>query len=273
VNTQCDLALTDYDPPTKAEMDARTLLAANYFDPATDTVATVTNLTNLPSIPANWITAAGITNNAFTAAKFNAGALNGKGDWNIGKTGYSVSGTITTLDGLNNVAATDIVSAGAITTLAGAVVNVDTVDTTTTNTDMRGTNGANTVVPDAAGVAPTAAEIRAEMDANSVDLNTLITGVNVTQIAGNTEAATDLAASAATIVTGAATATTLTTTTMSTNLTEATDSHYNGRIIIWTSGVLKDQATNITAYTGSTKLLTFTAVTSAPSNTDTFVIV
>lgn len=37
---------------------------------------------------------------------------------------------------LNDVAATDIVSAGAIATLAGAVVNVDLVDTTTTNTDM-----------------------------------------------------------------------------------------------------------------------------------------
>lgn len=45
------------------------------------TVTTTTNLTNLPSIPAGWLTAAGIT----------AGALNGKGDWNIGKTGYSLS--------------------------------------------------------------------------------------------------------------------------------------------------------------------------------------
>jgi hypothetical protein len=43
-------------------------------------VTTATNLTNLPSIPANWITAAGIT----------AAALNGKGDWNVGKTGYSL---------------------------------------------------------------------------------------------------------------------------------------------------------------------------------------
>lgn len=43
--------------------------------------------------------------------------------------------------------ATDIVSAGAITTLSGAVVNVDLVDTVTTNTDMRGTDSANTVVP------------------------------------------------------------------------------------------------------------------------------
>jgi hypothetical protein len=118
---------------------------------------TVTTLTNLPAITTNWLTAPGIA----------ASALDGKGDWNIGKTGYTLiqafppnfsqlaieistgkitvgtnddktgyssSGTITTLDGLNDVAATDIVSAGAITTLTGAVVNVDTLTTYTGNT-------------------------------------------------------------------------------------------------------------------------------------------
>ncbi len=59
------------DIPTVSEFDARTLVAASYFNPAVDTVATVTTLTNLPAITANWLTAAGI----------NAGALNGKGDW------------------------------------------------------------------------------------------------------------------------------------------------------------------------------------------------
>lgn len=49
----------------------------------TGTIDLVTNLTNLPSIPSNWLTAAGIA----------AGALNGKGDWNIGKTGYALSAT------------------------------------------------------------------------------------------------------------------------------------------------------------------------------------
>lgn len=42
------------------------------------TIPTVTTLTNLPAIPANWITAAGIA----------AGALNGKGDW-LTATGYN----------------------------------------------------------------------------------------------------------------------------------------------------------------------------------------
>lgn len=60
----------------------------------------------------------------------------------VDKTGYSISGTKTTLDALNDIAATDIVSGGAITTSGGAVSNVTLVATTTTNTDMRGTDNA-----------------------------------------------------------------------------------------------------------------------------------
>jgi hypothetical protein len=63
------------DLPTVAELEARTLIASAYFDPATDPVATVTNLTNLPAIPANWITAAGIATGAITSAKFATGAI------------------------------------------------------------------------------------------------------------------------------------------------------------------------------------------------------
>lgn len=44
INAECDTALTDYDPPTNAEMEARTLVAANYFDPAADTVTNVTTV-------------------------------------------------------------------------------------------------------------------------------------------------------------------------------------------------------------------------------------
>ena len=94
-----------------------------------------------------------ITSGAITATSIAAAALNGKGDWNIGKTDYSISGTKKTLDALNDIAATEIVSAGAITTLSGAVVNVDLVDTCTTNMDMRGTDGANTTAPDNTSIA------------------------------------------------------------------------------------------------------------------------
>lgn len=165
--------------PTVAEFNARTLLAASYFDPATDTVANVTNvttvttLTNLPAITANWLTPSGIAANALTASKIAAGAFNGKGDWNIGKTGYSISGTKTTLDALNDIAATAIVSAGAINTLAGAVSNVDLVDTCTSNTDMRGTEGANTTAPlTAAGVRTAVGLATANLDTQFGDVST-----------------------------------------------------------------------------------------------------
>jgi hypothetical protein len=50
VNAEVDTALADYDGPTNAEMEARTLPAADYFDPAADTVATVTTVTALADI-------------------------------------------------------------------------------------------------------------------------------------------------------------------------------------------------------------------------------
>ncbi len=57
---------------------------------------------------------------------------------NNDKTGYSISGAITTLDGLENVAATDIVSTGAINTSSGAVSQVTTTVNLTTNNDKTG---------------------------------------------------------------------------------------------------------------------------------------
>jgi len=96
---------------------------------------------------------------------------------------------------------------------------------------------------------------------------------DVLAISTSTEAADNLEASAETIVIGAAAAGTLSTTQMTSDLSEATDDHYIGRIIIWTSGVLQDQATDITDYAGANGLLTYTAVTEAPGDGDTFIIV
>ena len=63
-----------------------------------------------------------------------------------------------------------------------------------------------------------------------------------------------------------------TTTSIITNLTEATDDHYNGRVITFTSGALAGQTTSISDYTGATKTLTVVALTEAPADTDGFVI-
>jgi len=115
------------------------------------------------------------------------------------------------ISGLNDVAATDIVSAGAITTLSGAVVNVDLVDTVTTNTDMRGTDSAATAASVAAlndisvsdvlttsmaesyaadGSAPTLAQAIYLIQQSIGDFSIAGTTVTVKKLNGSTTAAT-----------------------------------------------------------------------------------
>jgi hypothetical protein len=115
--------------------------------------------------------------------------------------------------------------------------------------------------------------IPAAIDAVDNYIDTEIAAIKAVTDALTAAAAAKLALSAGTIVSAAAAAGTLSTTEMTTNLTEATDDHYNGRIIIWTSGVLQNQATDITDYDGATKKLVYTAVTEAPTAADTFIIV
>lgn len=93
-----------------------------------------------------------------------------------------------------------------------------------------------------------------------------------TAISGDTVAADRLEAAMDSVVTGTAQTGTLSTTQMTTDLSEATDDHYIGRLITWKTGALAGQQTDITDYSGTSGLLTFTAVTEAPSNGDTFVI-
>lgn len=102
--------------------------------------------------------------------------------------------------------------------------------------------------------------------------------VDITQIAGVTQNATNLSKAASTMVLGTVdTAGFAPTTTEfeADDITEATDNHYNGRIIIWTSGALLGQATDITDYTltGGRGHFTVTATTEAPANNDTFIMV
>ncbi len=97
--------------------------------------------------------------------------------------------------------------------------------------------------------------------------------VDAVQINSVAAAAAQLAKSAQMIISGAAEAGTLSTTQMTSDLAEATDNHYRGRVVIWTSGVLLGQASGITAYQGSDGMLTYGATTEAPSATDAFIIV
>lgn len=95
---------------------------------------------------------------------------------------------------------------------------------------------------------------------------------DTTSISGSATAADNLEASALGIVPGACEGTP-TTTVIQTDLAETTDDHYIGRVVVFTSGGAAGQATDITDYTGSTGTITVTALTTAPSASDTFVIV
>lgn len=93
--------------------------------PTVTTTTTATNLTNLPSITAGWLTAAGIA----------ASALNGKGDWNAGKTGYSLTATT----GLGNQTANITGNlSGSVGSVTGATGSVTAGVTVTTNNDKTG---------------------------------------------------------------------------------------------------------------------------------------
>lgn len=95
--------------------------------------------------------------------------------------------------------------------------------------------------------------------------------VDVLAISGSTTAADNLKSGGIALVPTTC-ASGSTTTSIVTNLTEATDDHYNGRVITFTSGALAGQATSISDYNGTTKTLTVIALTEAPANTDSFVI-
>jgi hypothetical protein len=97
--------------------------------------------------------------------------------------------------------------------------------------------------------------------------------VDILQIGGNATAATNLYRAASGIVVAQAVTGSLAIGAFTTNLTEATNDHYIGRQVVFVSGVLSGQATNITDYDGTTKTLTVADMTDAPANLDYFVIV
>ena len=95
---------------------------------------------------------------------------------------------------------------------------------------------------------------------------------DMTALSTSTTAADNLEKSALQIIPGAAEGTP-STTVIQTDLAESSDDIYIGRVVIFTSGAAKDEATDITDYTGATGTLTVTALSNAPSAADTFIII
>jgi hypothetical protein len=75
------------------------------------------------------------------------------------------------------------------------------------------------------------------------------------------------------IIFGAAATGTLSTTQATTNLTGYANDQLIGRVVIWLTGSCEGEGTRITDYANTGGLLTFDALTTSPSNGDTFKIV
>lgn len=110
--SRIDAAITTRSTPIN--ITAATGIVLSGVTHAGAVIPTVTTLTNLPAISANWLTAVGI----------NASALNGKGDWNIGKTGYALAAT--GLDAIGQAATGMVEIAKAVwdRILSGATHNI-----------------------------------------------------------------------------------------------------------------------------------------------------
>lgn len=174
------------------------------------------------------------------------------------KTGYSLTATT----GLGNQTS-DITGSlsGSVGSVTGAVGSV---------TGNVGGNVAGSVGSVTGAVGSVTGNVGGNV-VGSVGSVTARVTANTDQIAGSATPATNLRRGAEGLVASTC-AVGSTTTSIVTNLTEATNDHYNGRVITFTSGVLAGQSTSISGYAGATKILTVVAVTEAPASTDEFVI-
>lgn len=136
----------------------------------TGSVASVTAAVTLPSIPAGWITAAGIS----------AAALNGKGDWNIGKTGY----TLTATTGLGNQTANITGNlSGSVGSVTGAVGSIASGGITATSF-AAGAIDAAAIATDAIGSAEISAAAVTKIQ-TGLATPTNITAGTITTVSGN----------------------------------------------------------------------------------------
>lgn len=210
---------------------------------------TATQNVNVSSFDTGAITAAAIAADAIGASELAADAVAEIADavWDEATTGHVTAGTFgeqvkTDIDAIL-VDTAEIGAAGAgLTTLATAAA-LATVDT--------------------------------NVDAILVDTGTTLPATLGTpsDLNGGATLADNLADIGAGIIFGTAQTGTLSTTVMTTDLTGYVDDELIGRVVVWTGGTAAGQASDITDYASASGTVTYTAITTAPANGDTFKIV
>lgn len=170
------------------------------------------------------------------------------------------------------------------------ILDIIAADTTTDIPALIATAQADLDIITGADGANLLSGTQASIDAIEVDTGTTLDGripaalvggkmdSDATAISGDTTAADRLEAMMDGILIGQVNDAAATTTAFAAdNFTEATDDHFNGRLITFISGALTGQQTDITDYdaaggTQGSQELTVTALTEAPANNDFFVI-
>jgi hypothetical protein len=243
--------------------DDRVLVSADSHTTGA-TVPTVTNLTNLPTIPANWLTAAGIASSA----------LDGKGDWNIGKTGYSLSQTFPT--NFSDLSITATTGQVALPTATQASIDAIEADTNELQGDWANGGRLDLILDDRASQA-SVDTVDGIVDSILVDTGTDIParfdgieGATFSTGTDSLEALRDRGDAA--WVTGAGgtppqllQSTTIATLSTQTNFTltagSADNNAYNGAVVVVTDSVTSTQKAvgSVSDYVGSTRTVTLTA--------------
>jgi len=194
--------------------------------------------------------------------------------------GASVSVDIADVPTVAEMNARTLVAANYFDPALDAVANVTLVATTTTNTDMRGTDGVDTAAMRGTDSAALASSfnftVAGQVDANAQYWNdTVISAALETAIDIRTEMdsnSTRLATLAGGIIEGS-TSGTPTTTSTNTDLTGFVTGELVDRVIVFTGGTANGQAAAILTYTSTNGVVTFAALTTAPAASDPFKII
>lgn len=189
---------------------------------------------------------------------------------------HVVNGLVAGSDNLQ-VDAVQVEGSDATNQIRDAVVDDATrIDASALNTAAAAVGSDGSGLTEAGGTGDHLTALATAAALTTVD--TVVDAIKVVTDALTAAAAAKLATSAGTIITGTvsnANTTPTTTVFAADDITEATADHYIGRVIIFTSGALSGQATDITDYALDTSegKFTVTTMTDAPANDDTFVII
>ena len=253
-------------------------IAAN----AVDASAIADNAIDAGAIAANAITSTEIADGAITAAKLGADCITAAkiGDDAIAAEHIASGAIVAATFGANAITSTVV----ADNTITAAKINADAITNAKIADDAI---GAENLATDALSADALAAGAVTEIQSglatasNVTDAHSTTDGLitTVDGVADAIKVVTDnLAASATTLVTGTVSwdnTNASRTIFYSSDITTAAADHYNGRIVIFTSGALQNQATDITDYAlvSSEGQFTVTELTGEPADNVTFVIV